>query len=210
MAQLAYAVGSPLLAPARPRASGPPRAMLVSEDQEFVLAVNNEGFDLQYTPIDGSAPSTSFAEFGKRAAEWLGACLNFTGQAAHRMSAFREHLLLELVEEDLVRARVGLLHVPSGFGAVEPFQWDFRIALERNQEIGGEKEPLFIVPTMKRIEAGMNAQRFDALLLSTDLNTSPKQVVARFKTTHAREFFGASSEWHDAAERAVLDATGLV
>lgn len=209
MAQLAYAVGSPLLAPAKTKLTGPPRAMLVSNDQEFILAVNSEGFDLNYNPADGGAPSTSFTKFCERATEWLGACLKFTGQAAFRMSAVREQLLLDLEPEEFVRARTGLLQVPSGFGEAEPFQWDFRLAFERQLEIAGETEALFVVPTLKRLEAGINVQRFDALLLTTDVNTSPKEVVARFKPEHAKEFFGSALSWHDGAERALLEATGL-
>jgi hypothetical protein len=89
-----------------------------------------------------------------------------------------------------------LLVVPLSFTETDLFEWDWRIASHLDRSFGGLIERTNNIAAARRVQGTLAGQPFDAILLSTDINTDPSNSEARFGAKAAEAFLAASHGWH--------------
>lgn len=171
------------------------RLAVGSSKGDWIVQVTGESVDVQYSPVMGDSP-IGFEAFCGRAGEHLGAALDFLDAKAYRVAAVQEGLLKELSAEAMARTANRLLTGPAPFDSVTPFEWDWRMAVEVVRRFGAIDETTNTIAIVKRVEATAGGLRLDRLLVSADINTTPKRADPRYNSLEIRAFLAESVGWH--------------
>jgi hypothetical protein len=185
------------------------RVSLTSRTGDWALNVLSESIDLQYSTIPNS-PVLPFSEFCSLASSRLGNILDFLKVRAHRIASIQEGVLPELPEQTLETCFRKLLSSPPPFDEVKAFEWDWRVAFGNLRQFGTAQESVNTIAIVKRVGLiRSDGRESDRLFVSTDINTTPKDVNTRFVATDASAFVSASVEWHRELTENLLKFLGL-
>lgn len=170
----------------------------------WTFVLGGTRFDLSLRPTVGEGDNMGeFSDFCKEAPLKLISALAFFDRKAHRLAVVREGMLPEMEVGEMEAVARHLLNMSPTFTQNQPFEWNWRSAALIDRTFGGISEPTNTIVTVSRLAGtlgpdadGENEVEFDRLRVDLDINTTPKNVKARFGTNEILAYFEAAQDWH--------------
>ena len=211
-ADFVNAIGDPSLVP-RPVLEMTPigpvqRIGVGTASGDWLVQVTGDSVDVQSSPQVGM-PAMDFEEFCKRAGVQISKALASFDQKAWRLAVVREWVFRELTEEQMNASRARLVTLPKVLADTLPFEWDWRAGAALDRRIGEKMARTNTLASIRRVPVTLGGIEHDRLLLSTDVNTSPKDPTARFDDADALAFCHESPAWHAELKQSMLELAGL-
>ncbi len=169
---------------------------------EWTVVITSESIDVQYSPRAG-ATGITFGEFCALASRYAAGAQTLVGQRASRVAVIREGLANKTADQlDALASRLLAARLAPFDG--ELFEWDWRAATRVERTFSSHAEPTNTIAILRRVEVTIPGRDpTDALFISTDVNTPPQRLEARFSPEDTASFVGASEAWHAALETAL-------
>lgn len=187
--------------------AGPiPRIGFQSADGEWQLVMLGKRFDFaQLAKQPQGSDLGDFSSFCREAIPKLTVVLDFYGRKSHRLAAVQEGFLQEMPQPKMDALAKTLFNLPPTFNERLPFEWDWRCVSLIERLVAELKEETNTNTAIKRRsgyiavsdEEGVKEKPYDRIRVDFDINTSLKNVSARFGEKEIANFFEKAPAWHE-------------
>lgn len=174
---------------------------LESSSKEWKISFLNSRILIEKKPTNIKGTNLGeFSVFCDEVTSILDKIFNYMPQKACRLSVASSFLLRTMSEIQLHKLYELLFKAPEIYQNNPPFEWDWRSVAQLEKEILGEKEQLNFITEIKRLTGEIHndneAEVFDGIRLSFDINTSQKNLTGRFDLSHVVDFMGDVPNWY--------------
>lgn len=212
LSRLATMLGRDDMAPLLFQEVGPAgfvnRPGAMTPDGVWRILIRTDSVDIEHRPRRNE-PSPEFATFLAEAGATLSNVSVGLDRHASRIAGVQEVFLQDVGSERMAEVAARLLHLTPTFQE-GLFEWDWRVCSLRSRAFGSHVEPGNTIVAIKRVAGLINdAQPFDRIRISTDINTKPNDTRPRFTSSDVQTFCRESAGWHDAMVGEVLRFMGL-
>jgi hypothetical protein len=172
---------------------------------EWLFSLLGKRIDFVRRPTaPGGSNIGDFGEFCREAVPKFIIALNFFQRKAHRLAAVQEGILPKMKPKEMDKLARRLLKLPPTFSETMPFEWDWRSVSLINRSFARLEEPTNTIVIVKResgVVIGQTEKKpthkpFDQIRVDFDINTSAKNVKARFGDDEITSFFEGCPAWH--------------
>jgi hypothetical protein len=198
--RLQNAIGRNDLVPAVATEGTVVRSALITANGGLQVVLPGESIDVQLLPTTDRPNLGTLEDFVAEASRIVAAFVDlFPERLARRIALVREGLL-DVAPADMDNLAERVLRIPQAFQHNRPFEWDWRIGSRLEHELGGIRQAVNTIATLKRANValthgGVAPTPSDRIRLDLDINSAHDEQRPRFRRADVQAFLAECLAW---------------